>query len=491
MVRSFLVSIVLFLSYQLSAQNQAVTVLDELVSVEFNGASIPAVLRQIDRLSAVNFSYNSSLIPRDVKISETYSETSVRTILTEVLSKVNLYFREVNGTVIILKQQFSERKIKGRVVMLGSDSPLAYANVFIERSMLGVYTDLNGEFEITDIPNIGFNLVVSYLGYKSKKIPFDGKKDLSSSTYVVELEVDPKVLESIQVIGKARKKRVTRDERKLRKRFEVDFLGSSDNAKKCRIVNPEVLNFEVIDSLDNYVVTADDILFIENRALGFRIEYLLEEFKYENGLKLNIGNARFKELETKSRRVYSRWESAREVAYNGSPQHFLNAAISNSLEEEGFELNIVQYDSITYGFTTPLNPPPIEEILTVTKTSDEYIYKLHANHDVEVTYKGEFEDAKYKKIYRSTSKGGNYKYTDKKVRTSIALTNIQSLYSYQDFGVDATEVELFQKSIIFFINPDTQISYPGRFKSPRDVLFAGWWVWGSLSDWLPLNYKPD
>lgn len=490
MLRSSLVSLLLFLSYQLSAQSESSPVLDEIVSVDFKATSIPSVLRQLDKLSSVSFSYNSSLIPRDVKITESYNQTSIGTILSDILSRVNLYYREVNGTVIILRQKFSDRKIKGRVVKRGSDSPLAYANVFIERSMLGVYTNLNGEFEITDIPDISFNLVVSYLGYKTKTIPFDRKSDLSSSNYVVELELDPRVLESIQVIGKSRKKRIKRDERKLRKQFQVDFLGSSDNAKKCRIINPEVLNFEVIDTLNNYIVTADDILYIENRALGFRIEYLLEEFKYENGLKSNIGNARFKELGTTSRKQFRRWESAREVAYKGSTQHFLNAAITNSLEEEEFELNIVQYDSITGGFTTPLNPPPAEEILTVTKTGDEYIYKLHASQNIEVTYKGEFEDIKYKKIYRSISNGGNYKYTDKKVRTSIALTNIQSLYSYQDFGVDAADVELFQKSIIFFKNHDPQIAYPGRFKNPRDVLFAGWWIWGSLSDWLPVSYKP-
>lgn len=490
MLRSFLVSILFLSSYQLFAQDSKNAVLNEPITVQFNGVSIQASLRQLDRLSDVRFSYNSNIIPRDIKITKTYIAASLGSILTDILSQASLYYREVEGTVIVLKRVYSERKIIGQVIDIDTREPLRYVNVFIERSTLGAATDMNGDFEIDNIPDIGFNLVVSYVGYKTKVIPFNYKHDVAGSKYIIEMKIDPVVLESIQVVGKA-KKRFKRDDRLLLKRFKREFLGRSDNAKKCVIVNPEVLNFEVLDENGNYKVTADDILFVENRALGYRIGYLLEEFRFQNGLKLNIGSAKFQELETRSRKRYTKWEIARERAYNGSVQHFLNAMITNSLEDEGFELNLVQYDSVTSEYTTPLNPPPADEILTLEKTDEEYLYTLRASSDVEVTYKGEYEASAYKKLYRSTSRSGNYKYTDKKVRTSIALTDSQSLSSYQVFGLDVTDVDLFQKSIIFFLNYDTPIGFPGQFKNPRDVLFGGWWRWGAFSDWLPLNYKPD
>jgi len=489
MLRSFLVSFLFITSYQLSAQNSNESVLEEAITVQFSGLSIPATLRQIDKLSDVKFSYNSNIVPRDIKITNAYFNTSIRTILTEILGEANLYFREVSGTVIILKRVYSERKIVGQVLDDVTKEPLQYVNVFIERSTLGAASDINGDFQIENIPDIGFNLVVSYVGYKTKVIPFNYRQDVENSKYIIEMKIDPVVLESIQVVGKARK-RFKRDERKLLKRFTTEFLGRSENAKNCVIENPEVLNFEILDD-DNYRVTADAILYVQNRALGYRIGYLLEEFRFENGLKLNIGSAKFQELEVKSRKRYTKWEIARDKAYNGSVQHFLNAMITNSLDKEGFELNLVQYDSVTSEYTTPLNPPPANEILTLNKTDQEYLYTLHANSDVEVTYKGEYEESAYKKLYRSTSKSGNYKYTDKKVKTSIALTETQNLSSYQAFGVDVTDVDLFQKSIIFFLEEDTPVGFPGQFKNPRDMLFGGWWRWGAFSDWLPLNYKPD
>lgn len=490
MLRSFLVSFLFITSYQLSAQNAKNSGLDESITVQFNGLSIPATLRQLDRLSEINFSYNSNIVPRDIKITKAYFNSPIRTILTEVLGEANLYFREVGETVIILKRVYSERKVIGQVLDQETQEPLQYVNVFIERSTLGAATNSSGDFQIENIPDIGFNLVVSYVGYKTKVIPFNYKHDVENSKYIIEMEIDPVVLESIQVVGQA-KKRFKRNERKLLKRFMTEFLGRSDNAKKCVIENPEVLNFEVLDDEDSYRVTADAILYVQNRALGYRIGYLLEEFRFQNGLKLNIGSAKFQELDTKSRKRYTRWEIAREKAYKGSIQHFLNAMITNSLDNEGFELNLVQYDSVTSEYTTPLNPPPANEILTLNKTDQEYLYSLHASSDVEVTYKGEFEDNAYKKLYRSTSRSGNYKYTDKKVKTSIALTETQSLSSYQVTGIDVTDVDLFQKSIIFFLENDTPVGFPGQFKNPRDMLFGGWWRWGAFSDWLPLNYKPD
>ena len=178
MLRSFLVSFLFIASYQLSAQNSNESVLEEAITVQFSGLSIPATLRQIDKLSDVKFSYNSNIVPRDIKITNAYFNTSIRTILTEILGEANLYFREVSGTVIILKRVYSERKIVGQVLDDVTKEPLQYVNVFIERSTFGAATDINGDFQIENIPDIGFNLVVSYVGYKTKVIPFNYRQDV-------------------------------------------------------------------------------------------------------------------------------------------------------------------------------------------------------------------------------------------------------------------------------------------------------------------------
>ncbi|WP_420388484.1 carboxypeptidase-like regulatory domain-containing protein [Roseivirga sp.] len=489
MHRKLAVTIFFFVATQLIAQDKQNSVLSNKISVQFNNSTLPAALRQLTREANLNFSYISNIIPRDVRITYSYENVSVKDMLDDLLSRGNLYYREVQGTIIILKRIYSERTITGQVLDKTTQEPLPFANVFIDNSTLGLATDLEGRFKIDNIPDIGFNLVVSYVGYKSKSIPFNYKQEVENRNFIIEMELDSIALEEIMVIGQARR-RNDREKRRLFKRFEEEFLGKSENAKECVIVNPEVLEFEVLDSLNNYRVTAEDMLYIENNALGFRIGYLLEEFIFENGTKVNIGSAQFKELEPKSRRQYRKWEEARDKAYRGSVLHFLNALIMDQLDEEGFKVNIVQYDSVTSEYTTPLNPQPLDQILQVEKTDKEYLYRLTTVGDIEVTYTREFEDDDYKKLYRSSSKSGNYKYTDKKARSSIALSENQSLTSYQVFGIDLDELDLFQKSIIFFNEKTTTINFPGQFLQPRDVTFGGWWRWGAFSDVLPLNYRP-
>jgi hypothetical protein len=325
-------------------------------------------LRQINRQAHVNFSYNSSIIPKTERISADYNQATLRDVLTDLLDDANLYFREVSGTIIILKRILTDREIIGRVVDAKTQAPLPYANVFIDNSTLGAATNVVGEFIIKDIPYIAFNLVTSYVGYTSKTIRFNNSQKIAQGKFIIELEIEEKALDPFQITARKTRSQRRRD-RKLLKRFEEDFLGRDGNAKDSRIVNPEVLELYLIDSLDNYEVSASDILFIENYAMGYRIGYLLEEFSFKNGIKTTIGKAQFKELEAKSKKQHRKWDEARSKAYHGSVNHFLNSLIDNKLTEEGFSVNVVQFDSVTSEYSTPLNPPSAAEIISLTPTN--------------------------------------------------------------------------------------------------------------------------
>lgn len=450
---------------------------------------MPTALRQLNRQSKISFSYNSNIIPKEQRLNRSYEDLEVRAILDDIFNGVGLYYRESKNTIFVLKQEFNDRKITGRVIDSENKEPLPFANVFIDNSTLGDATDTKGNFIIENVPNSSVELVISYVGYKSKSVRVDYEDGEALTEVTIELVLDAIALESIQVVGKNRK-RLSKDEKRSFRNFKDEFIGRSDNADDCTIVNPQVLNIEILDSANNYSVTADDILYVENDALGYRIGYLLEEFRFFNGQKMLVGNAKFEEMEPGSRRQFRRWTEAREEAYKGSLQHFLNSLIEDRLEEEGFLVNVIRYDSVTSEYTTPLNPPSVNEVIQVNRTEDPFVYTFKTTSDIEVTYTKAYEDDKYKKLYRSSSKSGNYKYTDKKSRSSIAIGN-QSVNSYQVMGLDLDEVELFQKSILFFEKKELKILYPGQFTDGSAFYVGGWWRWGAFSDMVPLNYSPE
>ena len=490
MLRGFLISIYAFWCINAQAQEKSDSILDLEYVIEFDNVTLSAALRQLNRQTQINFSYNTMIIPKMDKFSVMYDSVSLRLILEDILSKANLYFKEVNGTVVILKQPTTDRLIKGQVLDAETQAPLPYANVFIDNSTFGVATNREGYFEIKTIPYIAFNLVISYVGYQPKTVPFNYEQPLDNSMFIIEMNVAEVDLEPVEVSAKKTRKQ-RKSDRRLLKRFEEDFLGRDSNAKDCRIVNPEVLDFFVLDSLNNYEVTANDKLYIENYALGYAVSYILEEFTFINGTKTYIGKAQFSELEPKSRKQNTKWEEARGKAYYGSVNHFLNSLIQGKVAEEGFLVNTVQFDSVTSEYSTPLNPAKISEIVRLEPGEKDLEYKLIASSDIEITYTKGFEDEEYKKLFRSKSKSGNYKYTDQKSRSTISLSNDQSLTSYQVVGMDISDVPLFQKSVILFQEDDPLVAFPGYFSSKRAALYLGWWTWGGFSVKLPLNFRPN
>src|SRR6202012_5061146 len=64
--------------------------------------------------------------------------------------------------------------------------------------------------------------------------------------------------------------------------FMDNFIGKSLNAKQCKIVNPEAIRFHNNKKNNTLEASANDLLVIENEALGYRVKYLLKRFEYNN-----------------------------------------------------------------------------------------------------------------------------------------------------------------------------------------------------------------
>ena len=457
------------LVFQLKGQDSSV--LDTKVTIKFDDVPLPAALRILNKTTQVNFSYNSNIVPR-TRIISSYFEASLREILNDLLEIENLFFKEVSGNIVILKRPPTEKSVRGRVIDSRTKEPIYLASVFLDKSSLGMATNSQGFFEIDNVPDIRSSIVVSHVGYRSTIIPFPFENNVESP--VIELVQEAVTLESVVVSAKNRRKRDKQD-RTLLRRFKKDFLGRSDNAKACRIVNAHVLDFILLDdSTSSYSASAKDPLIIENMAMGYRISFKLEEFYFNNGISTRKGQARFTELDPRSRRQNRKWEIARERAYKGSDVHFLHSLLQRRLFEEGFRVNIVRYDSANSEYSSPLNPPELDEILSLQGTNKLFQYKLSTNYDIEITYINEYEDESYVKLYRSKSKSGNYKYTDKKSRSSIALSGNQKLQSYQITGnIDISSVPLYQKSVVAFRNKEPVISSPGYFTNVDDIVYLG------------------
>ncbi|MCI0695055.1 carboxypeptidase-like regulatory domain-containing protein [candidate division KSB1 bacterium] len=224
--------------------------------------------------------------------------------------------------------------VSGRVKDAATGKPLPNVNVFLANTTLGTATDKDGFYAIKRVPLGTHELFASLIGYQVEKrvVRLVEPKDLR-----VDLSLQPKALElgEVEVVAAQ-----PREWKKNLKKFEELFWGNSYDADECKILNPEVLDFAFEKEPKCFAATAGQPLQIENRTLGYRAQFLIEDFRYYID-EDKIGYAfipKFDELLPADADEESKWQANRQKAYRGSLRHFLVVLVADRLREEGFIL---------------------------------------------------------------------------------------------------------------------------------------------------------
>ena len=226
--------------------------------------------------------------------------------------------------------------LRGRVVDATTGMPLENANVFLALTVLGTSTDEQGNFTITRIPPGTYRLVVSRLGYQMQA---QSVTIGESESFWREFNMSERILlaDEVTVSGSAQNAW-----KQHRKDFAEKFLGSGDNASLCTIVNPEVITFGIDSISHNLLASSDELIQVENRALGYRVKIALGLFSWD--LRRDQGQyliyPEFEPLQTQHQDSLEFWEKNRRENYLASMQHFLSSLVAGTLEQEHFEVNI-------------------------------------------------------------------------------------------------------------------------------------------------------
>jgi hypothetical protein len=231
-------------------------------------------------------------------------------------------------------QAESRGAISGQVKDASTGKPLPSANVFLANTTLGAATDEDGFYAIKQVPLGTHELFASLIGYQVEKRTV---RLVEPKDFRVDLSLQPKALElgEVEVVAAQ-----PREWKKNLKKFEELFWGSAYDDEACKILNPEVLDFAFEKEPKCFSASASQPLQIENKKLGYRAQFHIEDFRYYLD-EDKIGYAfipKFDELLPAEAAEEERWKTNRQKAYRGSLRHFLVALIAGRLEEEGFIL---------------------------------------------------------------------------------------------------------------------------------------------------------
>ena len=226
--------------------------------------------------------------------------------------------------------------IRGKVVDDSTGAPLPLTNVFVANSTIGASADAEGRFVLKGVPLGEQQIVASIVGYV-----LETRTLRLTDTITYEIDFGLRLRE-LQIPGIIVEAKDPVEWKKHLQRFMDSFFGAGNNAAQCKLMNPQVLDFQIDEQNDRFTATAREPLVIENRALGYRTMYILRRYLESPQLLQYVGVARFEEFRPKDAQESMRWKENRRKVYYGSRRHFLSALIRKTWREDGFEVNSIR-----------------------------------------------------------------------------------------------------------------------------------------------------
>ncbi|MBK5273399.1 MAG: carboxypeptidase-like regulatory domain-containing protein [Bacteroidia bacterium] len=398
--------------------------------------------------------------------------------------------------LLITGYAFSQQTIKGRVVASFTGAPIQGCSVFINNTSKGTISDIDGRFQLNDIPAGRYELIISSIGYETYAYPFSE----AQLPLQIKAELQLKVKELQNVVAESS---VEEGWDKWGKLFTDNFIGSTPNAAQCKIKNENKIHFRFFKKSNRVVAYADEPIILENKALGYRISYQLEEFEvnFKTRISLFFGYPFFEDINKDRKSLLKRWQRNRDKAYYGSMMHFLHSVYVNDIREQGFEVRRMAkipneekervkqlYSKKTAMFTTNngITVRTAKKDTQLPADSAEYYERIMQQDDFKEIYGQGFLTAD--SIVLRTE--GAYKFiffNDYLFITYTKETEDPAYLSFKGQNRNPT----FQQSYIIMPNHEPiDIDVNGRYP-PEDILSLGYWSWSEkMADLLPLGYTP-
>jgi len=220
--------------------------------------------------------------------------------------------------------------LSGTIKDQTTGNPVNYASVYLNGTFVGTHTDINGNFKIDVSKYPSMPLSISALGYYSVSI-----SDLNYNNTLI-IYLTPKFFELQEVVINARK--ISRERRTNLAIFKREFLGTTMNSLNCKIMNEDDITFSYDFSGDTLRAHSLKPILIENNALGYKLVYYLDIFKFtkNTGYILITGSCIFNEDLSIDENLQEKYQRRRRSSYLGSRMHFIKSLWQNNLPKEGF-----------------------------------------------------------------------------------------------------------------------------------------------------------
>ncbi|WP_432709824.1 carboxypeptidase-like regulatory domain-containing protein [Pedobacter sp.] len=366
------------------------------------------------------------------------------------------------------------------------------AGIYLSGYKTATVTNNDGKFVLGNLKPGNYNVLVEMMGF----LPYTKNVIIADKAVSMDIVLSENTIQLQEVVIK-----VDPNRERYIALFKEFFIGKSPNAKQCKLLNPHALRVDYDSKAKTLIVKSNEFLVIENKALGYRLKYMLQffEYNYETRIVYYSGLPNFEELKGANSRK-KQWVKNREIAYYGSPQHFFKSLYQGKSREEGFVINkLVKLDNSS-------RPPDhvIEAEISKLKKRLQRTMRLGSaesdslNHwlkvkqmpkQISTLHRDEvLTDTLVKQEYRDL-KTLNFKddlyliYTKERESTAYTNTSGHSITRPLD-------IPNYQISIVHLLEGPVHFYASGGIFQPKAFLYEGFWAFEKIADMVPMDYVP-
>lgn len=374
--------------------------------------------------------------------------------------------------------------ITGKVSRMDNKTALGKASVFLSNSSYGTSSNDDGSFTLNNIKPGQYQLVVSMIGFEDySQTILVGKGPIK-----VNAELFPKTTQLHEVVITT-----PANWKKNYDLFVKEFLGESANAKKCKILNPHAVSLVYHKAKQTLEAWSDDFIEIENRALGYKVKFLLKSFNCDdiNNIISWEGKVLYTELPASAAQKKI-WEAKRNDIYYGSSMHFFRSVQKAKIAEEGFLVMILNRKP------NPQRPPQALILKKINQYASVYPITRasvdSANHWKNLYNLPRYEESllrqplKETDIARATDQQGLF--------AVFFLQYLYVMYTKKREEMDFKDIyhpldmPNYETSVITLYKPYALFDMNGSVVSSQSTLFEGTWSKNKVAELLPIDYVP-
>ena len=388
---------------------------------------------------------------------------------------------------------FAQQLIKGKIVNAENHLPVSGASVFISNTSRGTVSNSTGDFILSDIPAGQHELIVSSIGFETFVQIFSGDALPLELNVVLKLKI--KELEGVTVVP------FEKDGwEKWGKVFLQNFIGTTGNSDQCVIKNYKSIRFRFLKNQNTLVAISAEPIIIVNKALGYRIQYQLEEFAvdYEKNSMVYLGYPLFEELSGSK----NRYRKNREKAYRGSVMNFIRSLCSDKVQEEGFD--VIRLKKIPNNEKMRIKEiyKPVKkntrnektgELMVIVDYDKEKFPKDSVTYYERVLRQKDYFDVFGDSLLTADSlvavDNKGTKSLDFKDYIYVTYRKRKEELKYLQSIMESNRKPFYQRSSAILAAPVT-IEPNGNYYSPQHLFTLGYWGWSEkVAEMLPFDYE--